>query len=227
MTVGDWLVAVNDAFRGTDEDAPDIGSADADLWIRTLNRKKNELYNNTKVLFDETWSDESVGVVAAEVAPSFDLDTDFITLSDYVYVLDTSGNKHYYDIVKPRQRPTSGRQFYVAGMNPKVLYCSNEIESTENIIGGELYVPGYYMPADMSLTDENDVVRLPDPYWGVLAVAAEVAGNDITYEDKEANLNAKANALYSQMVRNNRRGTYGKGKVSPTNMYRIRSTEIN
>lgn len=227
MTVGDWLVAVNDAFRGTDEDAPDIGSADADLWIRTLNRKKNELYNNTKVLFDETWSVESVGLVTADATPSFNLDTDFIAPSDYVYVLDTDGNKHYYDIVKPRQRPTSGRQFYIAGMNPKVLYGSNEIEATESIVGGTLYVPGYYMPADVPLDDEDALIPLPDPYWGVMSVAAEVAGNDITYEDKEGNLNAKANALYSQMIRNNRRGTYGKGKVSPTNMYRIRSTEIN
>lgn len=227
MTVGDWLVAVNDALRGTDEDSPTIGSDEANYWIRLLNRKKNELYTNVKVLFDETWAVQSADSVTASATPSYNLDTDFIAASDYVYITDTDGNKHYYDIVKPRQRPTTGRQFYVAGMNPKVLYCSNEIEATEDIVGGTLYVPGYYMPADVATDDEDALIPLPDPYWGVLSVAAEIAGNDITYEDKEGNLNAKANALYTQMVRNNRRGTYGKGKVAPTNMYRIRSTEIN
>jgi hypothetical protein len=38
------------------------------------------------------------------------------------------------------------------------------------------------MPADVSL--EDDDLPLPDPYWGVMAVAAEVAFNDIVYEDK-------------------------------------------
>ena len=91
-------------------------------------------------------------------------------------------------------------------------------------MGGTLYVPGYYRPAD--LTQASDTLNVPDPYWAVMAVAAEVAASDVVYEDKEANLNAKANALYMQMGRDNRRGTYASPSVSPTNVKRIRTPEV-
>ena len=80
------------------------------------------------------------------------------------------------------------------------------------------------MPADVSL--ETDELPLPDPYWGVMAVAAEVAFGDITYEDRSEGLNTKANNLYMQMVRNNRRGTYNNPKKAPVNVYHIRGTEV-
>lgn len=226
MTASEFLTSVNDVLRGTDEDAPEIGSDDANLWLRTLNRKKNELYNDSKVLWDATWTIDSVGTVTASATPTYNLESTLIAPSDQAYIVDTNSQKVYLKIVRPKERPTTGRAVYIAGMNPKVLYFTNEIEATEDIVGGTLYLPGYYMPADIDIADGDEIVPLPDPYWGVLSVAAEIAFGDITYEDKAEGLNAKANALYSQMLRNNRRGTYDNPKKTPNNVYRIKSPEV-
>lgn len=226
MIATDFLIAVNNALRGIDDSVPTIGTEEADYWLNTLNRKKNELFNDTKVLFDETWEVKSLGSISATATPSFNTDSTLIGPSDYIYAIDSNSQTVYYDIIKPRQRPTTGRQFYLAGMNPKVLYCTNEITATEDIVGGTLYLPGYYMPADIDISDGDEVIPLPDPYWGVMTVASEIAFNDITYEDKAEQLNSKANALYMTMVRNNRRGTYGNPKKTPVRTYRIKSTEV-
>jgi hypothetical protein len=225
MTVSEFLTHVNLALRGTDDDAPTFGTDEANYWVATLNRKKDELYRNSRVLWDATWSVDSLGVVTASATPTYNCETELIAPSDKAFIVDTNSQKVYYDLIKPRERKDNKREVYLAGVNPQILYFTNEIEAGEDIVGGTLYLPGYYMPADVSL--EDDDLPLPDPYWGVMAVAAEVAFNDIVYEDKAEGLNAKANALYMQMVRNNRRGTYNNPRVTSHNHYRIRSAEIN
>lgn len=231
MTVTSFLEYVNDALRGTDEETPNLGTADANLWLRTLNRVKNQLYENTKVLWNETWQEKSLGTVTASATPSFGTDTTttLIAPSDHVRVLDSNSKSVYYDIIKPRERPRNGRQFYLAGMNPQTLYCTNEIKAAEDIVGGTLYLPGYYMPADIDVTTEDGTSTIPflDPFYAVMAVASEVAFNDLTFEDKAPDLAGKANVLYMQMVRKNRRNTYGNARRVPTDVKRIRSTEVN
>jgi hypothetical protein len=229
VLVSEFLEYTNDALRGTDEDAPTIGTDEANLWLRTLNRKKNELYRNAKVLWDETWAIQSLGAITASATPSYNTDVDLIAPSDHVYAVDTNSNKIYYDLVKPRERPKTGRQFYLAGMNPQVLYCSNEIEATEDIVGGTLHLPGYYMPADINTATETGTTVIPfaDPYYAVMAVASEIAFNDITFEDKSADLAGKAQFLYMQMIRNNRRNTYGNARPVARSVNRIRGTEVN
>lgn len=227
MLVSEFLTHVSYALRGIDEDAPTIGDDEATQWLYTLNRKKNELFQNTKVLFDETWEIKSLGAITADATPSFNCDATLIAPSDEVYAIDSDGLLSYYTIVKPRERSKTGRQFYLAGMNPSVLYCTNEIKATESIVGGTLHLPGYYMPADIDVSTEDgtSTIPLPDPYWGVMAVASEIATNDITYEDKAEGLNTKANDLYLKMVRKNRRGTYGNPRRTASATYRIRNTE--
>lgn len=229
MLVSDFLEYTNDALRGTDEDAPTLGTDEANLWLRTLNRKKNELYRNAKVLWDETWSVESLGSITADATPSYNTDADLIAPSDHVYAIDSNSKTVYYDLVKPRERPRTGRAFYLAGMNPQVLYCSNEIQATEDIVGGTLHLPGYYMPADINTSTEDGTTVIPfaDPFYAVMAVASEIAFNDITFEDKAADLAGKAQFLYMQMVRNNRRNTYGNARPIATDVKRIRGTEVN
>lgn len=223
MTVGDWLIEVNDALRGVDEDAPTFGDGEASYWVRLLNRKKNWLFKKRKVLFDETWEARSLGTVTVDATPSFDCDDELIAPSDQVLIVDTDGNNHYFDIIRPKERPKTGKAFYLAGMNPRKLYCTSAITTGEAIVGGTVHLPGHYMPADVTAVD--DEVPLPDPYWGALSVAAEVAGNDITYEDKEENLTNKANDQYKDMVRNARAGTYGNPRKGVNAGYRIRNTE--
>lgn len=226
MKVSEFLTHVNYALRGLDDDAPTVGTEEANYWVETLNRKKNELYEDVNVLFDETWEIKSLGSITATTDPSFNCDSTLIAPSDWLYAVDSNSKKVYYDIIKPRQRPKNGRAFYIAGMNPQVVYCTNEIQSSEDIVSGTLYLPGYYMPTDADKTDGDDTLPIPDPYWGVMATAAEVAFNDITYEDKAEGLNAKANDLYMKMVRKNRRSPYGQAKRAPTTVYKIRGTEV-
>lgn len=225
MTVAEFLVATNYALRGIEDDAPTFGDDEATYWVATLNRKKNELYNNSKVLWDATWSVESLGAITASATPTYNCDADLIAASDQAYAVDTNSKLVYFDFIRPKERPTNGRKVYLAGMNPRVLYFTNAITADEDIVGGTLHLPGYYMPADVDAS--SDVVPLPDPYWGVMAVAAEIAFGDITYEDRAEGLNTKANNLFSQMVRNNRRSPYDTPSKSPTNVYRIRGTEVN
>lgn len=223
MTVAEALVDINYVLRGIDDDSPTFGTEEASQWLAAINRIKRRLFRNSKVLFDETWSVKSLGTITASATPSYNCDATLIAASDQVYAVDTNSKKIWYDMTTARRRPRTGRQFYLAGMNPKVLYCTNEIKSTEDIVTGTLHLPGYYMPADV--TTAGATIPFPDPDWAVMAVAAEIAFNDITYEDKVADLNAKANELYMQMVRNNRRNTYNTPKVIPTNVNRIKSTE--
>jgi len=223
MTVAEALVDINYVLRGIDDDAPTFGTEEASQWVAAINRVKRRLFRNSKVLFDETWEVKSLGAITVSATPSYNTDATLIAASDEVYAVDTNSNKVYYQMTNPRRRTKTGRQFYLAGMNPKVLYCSNAIVATEDIVGGTLHLPGYYMPADVTLS--TDTIPLPDADWGVMAVAAEIAFNDITYEDKSADLNAKANELYMQMVRTNRRNTYNTPKAIPTNVNRIHGTE--
>lgn len=290
MTVGEFLTHTSYALRGGDEDAPTFGGDESTQWLYTLNRKINELYSTSKVLFDATYHNTApveVGTVAVagtttltgtgtkftdyrvgdtllvsgqtvrtitaiasdtsltvgvafsgtsseltfsrsiiidDGVSEYSLHRRFIAPANQAQILKTDSTYTYIDFASAREQNTTTRKVSVAGINPKVLTFSTAITSTEDIVGGTLSVPGFYMPTD--LTDEDEELPLPDPYWGVLAVAAEVATNDITYEDKAEGLQVKANDLYMKMVRNNRRGTYGNPKKGVNAGYRIRNTEI-
>ena len=74
-------------------------------------------------------------------------------------------------------------------------------------------IPGFYRPAN--ITAAADLLPFDDFNWGIVATAAELAFADIVYEDKAADLNGKANALYRAMSNNNRSGTYGNTRIIP------------
>jgi hypothetical protein len=219
MLVSAFMTGVNDALRGTDDNAPTANSTDWDYWLRILNRKKNELYSDVTKSWHNTFEVREIGTVSASEEPSFDLDDDFLGASDYFYIITTAGDRVEYNLVKPQERSRLHREGYIAGMNPEALFITNEISATEDIVGGAVHLPGYWLPAD--LTRATDTLPFTMPDWAVLAVAAEVAANDITYEDKEENLNAKANNLYGLMVSKNHRGTYKNPRVAPTYVGRI------
>jgi len=138
-----------------------------------------------------------------------------------VYVAKTDGRNTYYDLIKPEEATDVLRRVHISGQHPQVLTFTNTIASGDAIVGGTLIVPGYYMPDDVSET--TDLIPLPNPDWAVMAVASEIAFNDITYEDKAPDLNAKANALYRQMVSKSRKGTRGNPQQTPSKVYKIRS----
>jgi len=225
MTVAQFLDKVNYALRGIDDDAPAFGTDEANYWLSILNDKKDELYEDVTKNWSNVWSVASLGTVAASATPSYNLSATFLGSSDKAYIVKTDGTRTNYTIVKPNEQSTALREVYVAGDNPQKLYFTNEIEATEDIIGGTLYLPGYFLPTDLDA--EDDVLPFPNPKWAVAAVAAEVAFGDITYEDKAETLNNKANFLYGLMVKKNRRGTHQNGRSTPYNVKRIRDTRVN
>lgn len=141
--------------------------------------------------------------------------------SDRVYV-QSGDNKVYLDLIHPQERNYSTQQVHLSGGNPQVITFTNDIELTDQMVGGNLVIPGYYMPHN--LTSDSDLLPIPDPNWIVKAVASEIAFADIVYEDRAEALNTRANALWKAMVTKNRKGVYGQPRKTPYNVKRIVDT---
>lgn len=170
------------------------------------------------VAFSTTASDLTLthkSVIAAGVQ-SYSLHRSFNNPSDQVVILTTDGTYRYIDFMQPGARNETSRGAYISGENPKTLTINTTIQSGEDIVGGELQVPGFYVPDDISAS--TDLLPFPDPNWGVMATASEVAFNDVIYEDKASDLNRKANALYQAMAATNRKGEYARPRTVPYNM---------
>lgn len=288
MTLVDFIQNVNDALRGTDDEAPSTGDDDWNYWGRTANRKKNEMYDDDSQNWQSAWSeaapiepgtvatvattalvgtgtkflDYRIGdkitvsgetqrtiltitddthltvsvafantaslktftrqIIVAAGVQNYNMHRSLISLSDEIIILGTDGQYYYIDVVKPQERSRSKREVYLSGKRPQIATVSTTIVAGENIIGGTLIPAGYYRPDNMDFTDTADEVPCDDPYWLVLATAAQIAFNDITYEDKFEDLNGQANVLYRNMARKNRRGTFKNPRVTPVKVQRIR-----
>lgn len=222
MTLAQFILNTNYALKGTDDDPPTVGDDDYVYWVTVLNRKKNELYDDSERNWQSAWKEgDSVGTIAEDSALSFELDDSFINPAEKAFIITSDGQYHYFDVIKPQERDRRYQQVYIAGINPQVLYLTAPVLEGDRLIGGELFLPGFYRPADVSATRTAAIIPLPDPNWGVMAVAAQIAFNDITYEDKFNDLNGQANNLYRQMARKNSRGVYGNPRISKTSVKRI------
>lgn len=224
MTLGELIVKVNYALRSLDDDPPTEGTEEYTYWLSLYNSKKNELYEDVTKNWASAYSVESLGLVTVDSTPSFNLGAEFLAAANQAYILKLDGNKTYIPLIKPNEAETKSGM-YIAGYNPQVAYLTGAVTADQDIVGGTLYLPGYFLPAD--LTTETDDINVPDPNWAVAAVAAEVAFADLSYEDRSEALNSKANMLYNLMVKKNRRGTYGEPRITPTRVHRIRGTEVN
>jgi hypothetical protein len=161
--------------------------------------------------------------IVATAVQAYSVPRTLISPSDQVRIIPTTGSDIYYDLDPPQERSKTStlQEVYLSGRNPQTMTFAYAIASTDQIVGGTLYLPGYYRPVDLDATLATDLVLVDDPNWLAMAVAAEVAFNDITYEDKYADLAGKASVLYKNMSRRNRKGTYKTPRVSATNVTRI------
>lgn len=222
MTLQNFITRVNYRLRGTDDDAPTAATDEYTYWVDTLNMKKDELYQDVAKQWSNTYQVLALGTIAASTEPTFDLDDTFLSAANKAYVIDTNNQRHPLDIIKAQEDvDDSKQQVFVAGQDPQTLYFTKAIIAGDSLIGGTLYLPAYVMPDDVSATSATAFIPIPDPNWAVLAVAAELAGNDLTYEDRAPDLNAKANNLYKLMTKKSSRGTYGNPRKTPYNMTRI------
>lgn len=221
MTLEEAINRINYAVRGTDDDAPILGSDEWNQWVDVLNSKKDELYADVKQRWSNVFEIRSVGTISVSTSPSFDLDDDFLAPSNEAYVITTDDQRIDFSLIHPEEATSTLRQVYISGGNPQTIKFTSPVVTGENIVGGTLYVPAYYLPDNM--VDESDELPFLDPNWAVFSAASEIAFSDITYEDKAADLSAKANNLYKLMVNRNNRGTYSNPRRTPTNVKRIRN----
>lgn len=234
MTTTTFLTETNYALRGVDAAAPDFGSEEANYWLSILNRKKNEIYQDVAKKWRLTYEVRNIGTITASTTPEFDLDDDFLALSGddsrrngestALYIITTDGKRVDIQVTTPERRNPYKREAFIAGFDPEKVYITNEIKSTENIVGGTLYAPAFWMPADV--VNEDDILPFLDPNWAVVAVAATVAFGDIVYEDKASDLQAQANDLYTKMVKRNKGLTFNNAHRVPVNVKRIATTEV-
>lgn len=221
MDVTTLFTQINSAYRGSDDDAPSAGTPDYNLWLATINRKISEWARDGKNTWQNLFDIRSIGTISA-TSQTYDLDSDILLPADQVIVTTTNNNDIEYTITKPQERKRYLHAVYISGNNPQVLTFVDTIGASDQVVGGTIKVAGYYVPAN--LTSLTDTVPVDDPYWLVYAVASELSFNDLTYESKSADLNAKANNLYSIMVNNNRRGTNNNPRTARTNVNRIPGT---
>ncbi len=218
MKVPELFRQINGAYRGTDDSAPTQGTDDYELWIDTANRKITEWSNDSKNTWETLWEVKNITGVVVANDKTYSVDATLIVPSDQIYITDTSGNKHYYTLVKPQERDNYIGQS-CCYINKGVLNFIDDIKTGDVIVGGTISIPGYYAPT--ALADDNSTVPVVDPYWLVYATASELAFNDLTYSDKANDLAGKANFIYSQMANNNRRGTNRNPRITPVNLKKI------
>ena len=191
--------------------------------VRVIDSITSDTSLEVTVAFSNTDSDLTFihSTVIQAGVQTYSINRKFINPSDKIEILLSDGTKRYYDFIRPGARENATRGVYISSQNPQLLTFSTTIAADEDIVGGTLVIPGYYMPDDISL--ETDLLPFPDPNWGVFAAAAEIAFSDIVYEDKASDILAKANDLMRKMVAVNRKGTYGQ----PRMVYRPRTKLIN
>lgn len=226
MDVTAAISGINYALRGIDDDAPSSGSDEYSYWLSVLNAKKNDFYRDANNNWDEARETRSLGLVTASAVLSFNLPVDFFKPAGDArgiscYVLTTAGKRVDLDLVKAANADADLRQVYISGTNPQTLTFTNQVLADENIVGGTIYIRGYFIPAD--LVNPTDELPFSNPQWGVLSTAAKIAFNDIIYEDKAQGINAEANALFESMQSLARKGAPGDPQIMRYNVRRIGS----
>ncbi len=191
--------------------------------VRTIATITSDTVLTVTAAFSNTASSKTfthANIIATGVQ-SYSLHRSLLNASSQPYVVDTNSNKIYLTVISPEEQQDSlDQRVYLSDDKPETLTFTVTIASTDTMIGGTLVVPGYYMPDD--LTAATDVLPFLDANWGCMAVASEIAFNDITYEDKATDINEKANNLLRQMIRRNRDQVYAQPRKTPTVTYRIK-----
>lgn len=219
MLVSTLVDRINYNLRGIDDDAPIEGGDEANYWLSLINAKKDEFASDPLENWTSLFEIRDLATVVAAGVQTYNLPADFSRPSDDVYVTTTDNQRIDFNLLKPQLRDFVSNPVFISGYNPQKLTFVDDIEATSQIVGGTITIGGYFTPDD--LTAFSDYVPVDDPQWLAMAVAAEIAFNDVTYEDKYADLVAKANNLYMGMKNANRKGTVTHPRSIPTKVQRI------
>lgn len=198
MTGQELLSDVYRAYKGKPESrTPAWGSDKAVVAISIANRKQREWATDPRNKWNSLFENRSVATVDALTTPTltYDLDDDFFQPSDFARVIKTDASIVDYPIVKAQQRNQFSQALYVHGSSPKQISFAQTIDTA--LDAGTLYVPGYYLLADIAAS--TDDILVDDPNWLVYIVASELARNDAAKDDQYVNLVNMANDLYRKM----------------------------
>lgn len=175
-------------------------------WARELGVDWHSLYNPAFSLGTVTATDTyDIDTSSIRKLSSREGDTVRIVWSDGVGYTD-------YDIVDHDRLKD-----YSAGVNkeaPTGAYCAriggqlvfnHEFTSTDQEYGGEIFVPCYVYPDEITTSNnDTDEIQVDDPDWLVTVVAAEYVRNDITRRQRYPELITEANEIMARMVEDNK-----------------------
>ena len=213
MLVSTLFDRINYALRGLDDDTPAEGSEEATYWLSIINRKKDEWAYDPNENWSSLFAVRTLADPVVAGTQTYDLDRDFMRPSDDVFV-EVGPKTITHKLVEPQLRDTG--DVFITG---KILNFTDTIEATDERVGGDILMPGFYSPIDLTAFDDD--VLIDDPNWLAVAVAAELAFSDVTYEDKYSDLVGTANDLYTKMKSANRKGTITSPRAIRTSVNRI------
>jgi len=180
-----------------------------DFYQRRWAREPEVDWNS---LYDPAFS---IGTVTA--TDSFDLDTSSIRKlsdreGDYVRIMWTDGTGYTdYTIVDADklkdyfsgQNKENYKGFYCAQIGKQLVF-NHTFASTDSQYGGDIQVPCYTFPDEITSTSpDSDEVQVDDPDWLVTRVAAEFVRNDITRRQRYPELLSEANEIMDRMKADN------------------------
>lgn len=199
MTGQQLLNQIYYAYKGKDTSRhPAWGTAKATTAIDIANRKQREWATDPRNKWNSLFEIRAITpVIDALTTPTttYDLASDFFAPSDYVRIVKTDGSVYEYPITQAQKRNTYDQALYIHGSNPKKITFAQTIDT--GLDGATMYVPGYYLPADITSASQFIVVDEPD--WLVYITASELARNDAAKDDQYVNLVNQANDLYRKM----------------------------
>jgi len=183
---------------------PVEGTTKYAYMLSTANDLIEEWARDGNQTWASLWELRNEGSVSTST--DYFLDDDFIKPSDFIYVETDDAQRAYFDIQKPQSRSRYGRSVYVS-QNPGVLSFVEALPEDSTLIGGTLWVAGYWVPQE--LVNANDTVVVDNPQWLIYAIAAELARNDPAKTNQYGNLQGRANDLYENMVSRNISNGFG------------------
>lgn len=219
-----FVAQVYAAYKGKSKTRmPAPGEEKYEVLLGIANRKLNEWATDPDNLWNSLWEDRNTDTILVDTQ-TYNLDSDLFYPSDFIRVQKTGGDDEYVEIIKPYERSLYLNQVsYISGHNPKLLTFVQDISTGNDLIGGTLYVPGYYLPT--ALTNTSDVIPVDIPEWLVYITASEIARNDPAKDDQYVNLVNQANDLYRKMVNANQSNAFMQPNNVPIDVNAIRGDE--
>lgn len=215
MTGQELLNQIYYAYKGKDTSRhPAWGTPKASTAIAIANRKQREWATDGRNKWNSLFEIRALSSAIDDQTTTYDLDGDFFQPSDYARIVKTDGSVYEYPITQAQKRNDYDQAIYIHGSKPKQITFAQTIDS--GLDGATIYVPGYYLPAD--ITSASQFIVVDEPNWLVYITASELARNDASKDDQYVNLVNQANDIYRKMSDSNRDSGYKQLSMITQNM---------